>query len=308
MYSDSKFFCNFVRASKSLSSDVFNSGKSKSKGEQGILSGPEAKEFYDTVLSSTSNGCNDDRNSNGVMHAQTQRRLDSKCCGRITQRGHFSIDSATKSSSGRNRKAHKLSTIKTRTDDNDVDKEVEKGLKTRLENKFLQCAQNGDLNEVKKIVNDNSVDSNVSDQFGWTAVMCAAYSGHKDIVRYLLSIGALWKDIVNSKGQTALDLAQLAKQNDICKLLENWDSISRARKRKHTNNISHNPFWCTVCQQEFTEDEKKHQSSTVHQFNCQHKPKGTHYSIPDNNPGYKLMVKSGWDEEKGNLIVVYSRG
>lgn len=33
------------------------------------------------------------------------------------------------------------------------------------------------------------VDFNVSDQYGWTALMCASYAGHLHIVKYLLSMG-----------------------------------------------------------------------------------------------------------------------
>lgn len=33
------------------------------------------------------------------------------------------------------------------------------------------------------------MDINVSDQYGWTALMCASYAGHLHIVKYLLSMG-----------------------------------------------------------------------------------------------------------------------
>ncbi|EDO47989.1 predicted protein, partial [Nematostella vectensis] len=165
-------------------------------------------------------------------------------------------------------------------------------------NQFLRLAQDGNLVELRRLLKNDVVDINCCDQFGWNALMCAAHMGQHRVVKYLLKKGVCWKNVFNSKGQTAMDLASLAGHSHITQLFQTHEK-GFAKKPSGTDMPSGKKYWCTVCQGEFTDDEKKHKSSTTHQFNCQHKPQRVHYYISEDNPGYRLMVKSGWDEEKG---------
>lgn len=58
--------------------------------------------------------------------------------------------------------------------------------------------------------------------------------------------------------------------------------------------------YCEVCQAHYSEDTVAlHERSTAHLFNrCDPLP-STRYCIPENNVGFQLMVKGGWDKETG---------
>ncbi|KXJ22839.1 G patch domain and ankyrin repeat-containing protein 1 [Exaiptasia diaphana] len=293
MFSDPNLYSNFVKASERLSGENFRNNNTKvCQDIQGRLSGREAKEFYDDLVSSTVHI--NDTDSSRRTNLKDPFNLGDKRVERVSKRRQLeeATTTTTKSAVCSHNKSRKKC-LRRKSSENDA-------VSSRFVNKYLQHAQNGDLNEVKILLSDDKVDIDVCDQFGWTALMCSAYNGHKDIVKYLLSQGASWKNTKNARGQTVLDLSKLAKQQDIVELLTNWDLVNcRSSRRKYSDKATRSPFWCCICQQDFTEDKKKHQSSTVHLFNCQHKPKDTYFSIPINNPGYKMMVKSGWDDEKG---------
>lgn len=295
-----KPFLNFVRAKANFSEEFGKGNRSKHKNDnQGTLSGVEAKEFYNSVIKSR----NDDNDScRKGAHSKTKKNEDVKheetnfvASPRSSRKRSLNFSESRKT---KERRTEKLPTEKT----NDSFT-----VAPRLVNKFLQYAQEGELKDMKRLLSETSVDINVSDQFLWTALMCAAHGGHTNVVRYLLDKGALWKGVVNSQGKTALDLARAANNSCIIKLLEDSEVNKVIPKRHKSKSLSavSKPFWCPVCKEEFTEDEKQHQSSTVHQFNCQHKPKGPYFTISDDNPGYKLMVKSGWDEERGTVCIYF---
>lgn len=291
MFSDSNLYCNFIKASTTNSGETWKDGQSINNKHRGTLTGFEAKEFYENLISSKNHSKQNDNND--LTENLHDGDRETNRCRKITKKD-YSAKEEKLTLKILDYKTERKSPTKNSTDRT-------ASMNKRRENTFLQHAQNGDLNELKKLLRNNNIDINAIDQYGWTAVMCASFSGNTEVVRFLLDKGALWKDVVNSNGQTALDLAKLAKQHDVCRLFESCLSVSSRNKRKRANKAQTSVLWCSVCEMEFTDDVKKHQSSTVHQFNCQHKPKETYYGIADDNPGYKLMVKSGWNEEKGNL-------
>lgn len=72
------------------------------------------------------------------------------------------------------------------------------------------------------------------------------------------------------------------------------------------NTIKKERVWCETCEHNFTLSGTKydHDSTILHQFNYRQKdaddPKDTpHYYIANSNKGYKLLKKSGWDEQSG---------
>lgn len=78
----------------------------------------------------------------------------------------------------------------------------------------------GQLAVVKNLVTELKIDIDYLDRTGSTALMYAAYAGHKDIVEYLLAHGAN-TGIKNLKGGTAARYAAYAGHRDIVELLQN---------------------------------------------------------------------------------------
>lgn len=126
--------------------------------------------------------------------------------------------------------------------------------------RLLRCAEQGDVRGLEDILR-RGCDINFRDQFKWTALMSASYSGRTRAVRSLLHQGALWTHITDTqvregsfyflrslslsvplsislthplslKGRNARDLARLAGHHDIVTILEH-DGITR------NSHISH---------------------------------------------------------------------
>ena len=99
---------------------------------------------------------------------------------------------------------------------------------SRLGNEFLKHAQQGNLNEIKKVITEG-VNVNHSDGYGWTALMCASFAGHEDVVKYLLEHGAN-KSLVNSHGKTAAQLAEGADAKHVVEVIETFDKKQKKGK------------------------------------------------------------------------------
>lgn len=198
----------------------------------------------------------------------------------------------------RNRARHATSNQVSFSDGRQISNELYENVNSRKTNLFLKCAQNGEIKMLDRMLNLKHQDVNACDTFGWTALMCASQAGDKKTVRYLLTKGADMS-AKDSQGRTALEIAAKANHKDvvntlICKSKNKFGASSSRSKRE----VSHS-FFCDVCKAEFHASEKQHVSSTVHLFNMKLKPASTIYHIPENNPGFQLMLQAGWDKETG---------
>ncbi|KAL5018267.1 hypothetical protein ScPMuIL_003989 [Solemya velum] len=165
-------------------------------------------------------------------------------------------------------------------------------------NKLLMSAQNGDITSLRKCLETGTpIDS--SDEFGWTALMCAVHAGHAHIVQYLLGESAN-VNISDSQGRTAFTLSDKQGNRTIRDILqqsqkhENDDSIPSSVSTQQTST-----FYCASCKSEFTTSKSEHNRSLVHQITSKKTVKRDPFLIPVSNRGYRLMQKSGWDGESG---------
>ncbi|KAG7316192.1 hypothetical protein KOW79_021058 [Hemibagrus wyckioides] len=172
--------------------------------------------------------------------------------------------------------------------------------------RLLRCAEQGDVGGVKDVLR-RGCDVNFRDQFNWTALMSAAYSGRTDTVRVLLQNGAKWTLVTDTQGRDARDLARLAGHHDVINILEQF-SIT------HNSHTSHTPAadpthrscprscptqWCDVCEVCYTDSTHTHTSSTLHQFSLKRPPSLPHYCLAPSSVGYKVMLRLGWDPHSG---------
>ncbi|CAL1542801.1 unnamed protein product [Lymnaea stagnalis] len=164
--------------------------------------------------------------------------------------------------------------------------------------KLLQYGQLGELHEVKKLLT-NGADINYRDFYGWTVLMCAATEGHSELVRVLLECGAD-RALTNSNGQTAAELANYEGHSDLAHEINCFKQCNPITKNCVEQKDLPAKFFCSICNAEFSDQEKQsHQTSTIHLFNCKHKPKSPAYLIPENNKGFQMLLKTGWNVTQG---------
>ena len=171
--------------------------------------------------------------------------------------------------------------------------------------------QEGDLEGVKFSTSTGACDVNTKDQFQWSLLMSAAHAGHRHIVEHLLSEGVEWRGHTDRAGRDAVDLARREGHLSIACFIEAHKDTPPKRedsKQPRENVRFKSPhskprsFFCEICKQTVVESvtEERHATSTVHQFSCQHRSNPhTSYGIPQSNPGYQIMLRSGWNPEKG---------
>lgn len=199
-------------------------------------------------------------------------------------------------------------------------------------NTLLKAVEQKDLKFLQKHMTSENV--NVSDDFGWTPLMSAAYCGHLEIVKFLLNLGANKK----TRDRSGLTAAQLALKKNylsiVALLKKKSDSMSSSNQistnspkisntdalsaRKSTESLTEHDkdvcnvleqktqfeqntqFYCEICKTTFQETTlKKHESSTLHIFNMKPKLKHAMYGITRQNKGYRMLLNTGWDEEAG---------
>ncbi|XP_028046749.1 G patch domain and ankyrin repeat-containing protein 1 homolog [Monomorium pharaonis] len=200
-------------------------------------------------------------------------------------------------------------------------------------NTLLKAVEQKDLKFLQKHMTTENV--NVSDDFGWTPLMSAAYCGHLEIVQFLLNLGAN-KRTRDKSGLTAAQLALKKNYLSIVALLKKKSEMINGVNQLSTNipsvnninaltvrsmpmespmehNKEHNnameekirlkqnaTFYCEICKATFQETTlQKHETSTLHIFNTKPKLKYTMYGISRQNKGYRMLLNTGWDEEAG---------
>eukprot|EP01067_Filipodium_phascolosomae_P001546 Filipodium_phascolosomae@DN2011_c0_g1_i1.p1 len=87
-----------------------------------------------------------------------------------------------------------------------------------MERLLLTASRQGQMPEIKNLVEKSGISTNVRDSAQWTPIMCAAYNGHIDIVSYLVDKNAN----VHAENQfkwTALHLAASRNHIDVVRLL-----------------------------------------------------------------------------------------
>ncbi|XP_018586519.2 G patch domain and ankyrin repeat-containing protein 1 [Scleropages formosus] len=164
--------------------------------------------------------------------------------------------------------------------------------------RLLKCAQEGDLAGLKELLEKKGCDINFQDAYYWTPIMCASYAGQHAVVRFLLCKGAAWVGVVDSQGRDARDLADQAGHEEVVRELERFG----VEQETPGNTMSVPPAelqWCTVCGIQYSDSEKKHNSSTVHQFSLRRPPPVPHYCLPPSNAAFRMMLREGWEPGAG---------
>ncbi|XP_022669108.1 G patch domain and ankyrin repeat-containing protein 1 homolog [Varroa destructor] len=177
---------------------------------------------------------------------------------------------------------------------------VAKNHKVSPKDLFL-AAQNGQYKELRRILFARTLDLDVQDAFGWSALSCAAYEGHVSCVKLLLKFGAT-RDLRDNKGQTALDLARKRNKIRVYQAIKEFGSESQDNNDRYAEeSVIAEPenTRCTLCGVEFdVEQQKTHESSIVHRAAVQVAVDPS-YGIPEASIGFRMLKQMGWKREQG---------
>lgn len=172
-------------------------------------------------------------------------------------------------------------------------------------NELMKAVENNDLKVVTSILELNKEHINSTDQYGWSPLMSACCAGNKQMVELLLQ----WEPDLSLKdksGNSCKTLAKANKRTEIVKMLEFYvDKLNIPISGKCSKSLKEPSeptyFYCDMCKQKIENTPfKKHAASLLHNFNSQSKHRvPTMYGIPESNKGFQMLMRSGWNKEKG---------
>ncbi|XP_065189080.1 G patch domain and ankyrin repeat-containing protein 1 homolog [Sycon ciliatum] len=127
-----------------------------------------------------------------------------------------------------------------------------------------------------------------------------------------------WWNVADKKGRTARHLAAQSQHADVVSLLDahrrEMETSPRCtvstgghsddtEQAQHANSDAERIVQCDLCKLEFAYGEQEsHLASTVHRLNVHEhgdERPPTFYEIPAHNRGYRLLVRNGWQPQRG---------
>ena len=181
---------------------------------------------------------------------------------------------------------------------------------------LFQYAQDNEIELLQSALSSEHFDVNMQDNFHWTLLMVAAHAGHGLIVESLLERGAKWREYTD-RGMNAADLARSRGHAHVADLIEGFKGIggkegeegvkekipeiSKQQHRSGGGKRRNRKFYCKLCQAVVTQSPRvSHDTSIVHLYSCQHHGSNVvPYGIPESNRGFQMLLRSGWNPEKG---------
>ncbi len=282
---DSKTSVSFVSggSQEGLRTVIPNRESSSTRNSEGKLTGSEAKEFYEEVISLPEKKENVGKSDSAVI-----------------------VES-------RHSKQEPQKTKK------DIRKNQNTSVKTPITSlQLFKYVQNNELEPLQTALLEEHFDVNTEDNFHWTMLMVAAYAGHTPIVEYLLEMGAKWREYTHG-GMNAADLARTRGYQEIADLIESSECedhhygeqegtplSSSSSEKRASDKAGSKPkrgrtFYCKACEMFVSSSHGEiHSTSIVHLYNDQcGTPTVTCYGIPESNRGFQMLLRSGWDRDKG---------
>ncbi|GMS83901.1 hypothetical protein PENTCL1PPCAC_6076, partial [Pristionchus entomophagus] len=169
---------------------------------------------------------------------------------------------------------------------------IKEELSERDHHKFLAECTSGELKNVMKWF-ERGVNLNFSDQYGWTALHCASAAGKTDIVLFLIENGANW-DLVESSGKSFVDLANRRTLKAVYAWFEKQSDLDEELEMEEPRGH------CYQCGRTYSGSEADHLTNISHIVRMKKQnPSFAGFVIPEWNPGFRLLRKAGWTEDKG---------
>lgn len=171
----------------------------------------------------------------------------------------------------------------------------------KMTQQILRAAQEGDLAKLKKLLDPHEAGGaggniNARDAFWWTPLMCAARAGQGAAVRYLLGRGAAWVGVCELGGRDAAQLAEEAGFPEVARMVRESPGETRSPENRPQ---SLSPQYCETCDAHF--QDSNHRTSTAHLLSLSRdlQPPNLPLGVPTSSPGFKLLLRGGWEPGKG---------
>lgn len=249
------------------------------------LSGLEVRSIYEEIVNSPCTSSHDQGNHNG-------RRAVKKL-------------KLTKEKSKQNQRSNRILDLQT------IKKIIAKILKL--------CNHDGNIKELSELLDDirdnhnYSTILNATDQYGWSALMCAAAEGCIEIVKKLVTEGATYQNLTDKGGCSILDICDRRQQfvvkdylvREASTMQQNQQNCKaiKSKQNKCDKDTTENEFVeCLLCGVTYKSHTfKEHASSMVHIFNdnTRHVAPSHSRTISNKNIGFQMMLRSGWSVDKG---------
>lgn len=171
-------------------------------------------------------------------------------------------------------------------------------LELKTSNIFM-LAQNNDVTQMKLLLSQRpDININSTDDFGWTPLMCASCSGAEDVVSFLLQNGAD-PTICDRSGNSSRSLARKKNFQNIIKMINDQKTSASVKVEMPPHKKLKESFHCEKCNENFNVSQSEHEHSMLHLFHIKGKTFPTFYGIPESNKGFQLLLREGWNREKG---------
>jgi hypothetical protein len=174
-----------------------------------------------------------------------------------------------------------------------------------LENSFLKAVQAGDLDLVRQLLSRGGGRSLLEcrDRYGWSPIMIAAGEGRKAVAEFLLRQGADVGGVRDRRGLSAEDIARQRGHTELFELLRDSQEGRRSKEELDATAASREAVVsCDSCGELYAAAERRqHLASLGHQLGAAEAarhdlaPVRPGFALSEDNRGFRLLVKSGWD-------------
>ena len=186
---------------------------------------------------------------------------------------------------------------------------------------LLMCAScAGHMTIVQYLLENGAIWKDVKDKRGMDAIDLARAAGHDEVADFILKFSLLESGVHSDNfdqtrgGPNTFDRTR-GSPNTVDRTRVCSHNLDKGRvhsdnhdettvhpdskslcKNRHLEKFS----YCDICKLHLRDSVTSvHDVSTVHQYSCQHRTKYLSYTLPQSNRGFQMMLRSGWNPDKG---------
>lgn len=146
------------------------------------------------------------------------------------------------------------------------------------------------------------LDPDARDPYQWTPLMVATSANSAECVKILKAYGANIH-LSDRGGNSAMSIAKSKGFFQILSILKSENPVSSQESRTNpesTESKDQKEAFCEECQMTFVDfPGRLHKATVTHMLKAEQSSIRTIYGISEANKGFRMMIKGGWDKDKG---------